>query len=108
MTISEETVAQEIPAKPNLVVQTTIRFAAVYFTVLLFPWPISALLVSDRLKKASDVLVSGVAHTWKPLVDFAATNIFHVAQPVVAFADTGSSDRLFDWLVNFWVLSTLR
>jgi hypothetical protein len=60
MVISEETVANEAPAKPGPVAQTAVRFAAVYFTVLLFPWPISALFVSDRLQNVSDLLVSGV------------------------------------------------
>ncbi len=103
--ISEESVAHEAPVEPNRVVQTAVRFAAVYFTLLFLPWPISSLFVSDRLQKISDLLVSGVVYAWKPLVDFAAANIFHVGQPVgVAFADTGSGDRLFDWLLNFWVL----
>ena len=103
--ISEETVENETHAKPGMVAQTATRFAAVYFTLLFLPWPVSALLVSDRLQKASDLLVSAVTHAWKPLVDFAAANIFHVGQRVgIAFVDTGSGDRLFDWLVNFWVL----
>jgi|GEM_PF-2963834 len=103
--ISDETVKNEAPAKSGPVAQTAIRFAAVYFTLLFLPWPVSALLVSDRLQKASDLLQSGVTHAWKPLVDFAAANIFHVGQRVaIAFADTRSGDRLFDWLVNFWVL----
>jgi len=105
MLTSEETRATEAPAKLNPIAQAAVRFAAVYFTVLFCPWPISALFVSDRLKRANDMLVSGVAHAWKPLVDFAAANIFHVGHHIgVAFADTGSGDRLFDWLLNFWVL----
>ncbi len=101
----EELDANETSPKPGPVFQTATRFAAVYFTLLLFPWPISALLVGDRLQRASNLLVSGVTHAWKPLVDFAAANIFHVGRSVdIAFADTRSGDRLFDWLVNFWVL----
>lgn len=94
--------AAPAPLKP--VFQAATRFAAIYFTLFFFPWPILALFVSDRFQTVTDHLVSGVMHFWKPLVDFAASGIFRVGHPVsIAFANTRSGDRLFDWLVDFWV-----
>lgn len=84
---------------------TAARFGTIYFTLFFLPWPVVALFSSDRLKPCRDYLVGGVTHFWKPLVDFEARSLFHISHPVpIAFADTSSGDRLFDWLLVFTFL----
>jgi hypothetical protein len=87
-------------ARWNVATRIAFRFCFVYFGLYCLATQILTTFVS-----LPDSGIPDLATLWpvRLVPQWAATHIFHLGAPL-AYADTGSGDRMFDWVLVFCIL----
>ena len=88
------------PIRWSLTKRVALRFATLYSLLYFLPMPFSALLDAMKMEAASAFTSKVVQGIWLPIANFAARTAWHVQEPIV-YRETGSGDRLFDYMVVF-------
>ncbi len=88
----------EIP-RWSLPARVGFRFCLLYFGLFCLSTQIATSLIP-----IPDVELPDPATLWpmRQIVSWTAVHVFHLANP--AYADTGSGDRIFDWVLSFCLL----
>jgi len=88
------------PIRWSLTKRVALRFATLYFLLYFLPMPFSALLDAMKMEAASAFTSKVFQGIWLPIANFAARTAWHFQEPIV-YRETGSGDRLFDYMVVF-------
>src|SRR5689334_7974435 len=99
--VAEQPVVRPHDWKPIQLFGT--RFCTIFFIVFFLPFPFTGMLDACGFSDASNAVADIFNRMWMPVDSFFATHLFHQLGPL-SYADTGSGDKLFDYLTLFGIL----
>jgi hypothetical protein len=88
------------PPQWSLILRVAFRFCFVYFGLYCLATQILGSMFPVPKVELPDL---GTLWPMRPVVLWTAAHIFHLGQPP-AYAETGSGDRMFDWVLTFCLL----